>query len=73
MGRRKARPPVADETPIFFRPRRDFLFDPDTGAISTVKYDTLGLPSLPQALFSCYALSWEDVVALGPTRLIVKA
>lgn len=32
-------------------PCRDFLFSPDTGAISTIKYDKLGVPSLPQALF----------------------
>lgn len=33
-------------------PRRDYLFDPENGAISTISYDRLGVPSLPQSLFA---------------------
>lgn len=62
---------VVTETGISLGKVRDFLFSPDTGAISTIKYDKLGVPSLPQALLSCYSISWEDVKALGPTRLVV--
>jgi hypothetical protein len=32
------------------------LFDPDNGAVSTIKYDLLGLPWLPQQL-----LRWAAV------------
>jgi uncharacterized protein YrrD len=35
---------------------RDYLFDPDNGAVSTIKYDLLGLPWLPQQL-----LRWAAV------------
>ncbi|KAL4449541.1 hypothetical protein ABPG77_007185 [Micractinium sp. CCAP 211/92] len=62
---------VVTETGISLGKVRDYLFSPDSGAISTIKYDKLGVPSLPQALLSCYSISWEDVKALGPTRLVV--
>ncbi|KAL4421514.1 hypothetical protein ABPG75_010805 [Micractinium tetrahymenae] len=62
---------VVTEAGISLGKVRDYLFNPDTGAISTIKYDKLGVPSLPQALLSCYSISWEDVKALGPTRLVV--
>ncbi|KAI7836888.1 hypothetical protein COHA_009220 [Chlorella ohadii] len=52
---------------------RDYVFDPDTGAIGTIKYDRLGIPTIPQQLFDCYCISYAEVVALGPTRVIVRA
>lgn len=51
---------------------RDFVFNPDDGAISSIKFDALGIPSLPQGLLSCSSLAWQDIVAVGPTRVIVK-
>ncbi|PRW60334.1 photosystem reaction center subunit H [Chlorella sorokiniana] len=52
---------------------RDFVFDPDTGGIGTLKYDKLGVPSIPQQLLDCYSVSFSDIVAVGPTRVIVRA
>ena len=51
---------------------RDYVFNPDTGAVSTIKVDALGLPSIPQALLACSSLGWEEVVAVGPTRVVVR-
>lgn len=51
---------------------RDYAFDPDSGAISTLKFDVLGLPSIPQALLPCSALRWEEVVAVAPQRIVVR-
>lgn len=51
---------------------RDFVFNPDNGQIVNIRYDALGIPSIPQSLLSCYTLSWEDVVAVGPTKTIVR-
>lgn len=50
---------------------RDYVFNPDTGAISSIKYDALGIPSIPQSLLSCSSLSWQDVVAVGLSKVIV--
>jgi sporulation protein YlmC with PRC-barrel domain len=51
---------------------RDYVFNPDTGAVSSIKYDALGIPSIPQSLLSCSSLSWQDVVAVGPSKVIVR-
>ncbi|KAL6783667.1 hypothetical protein ACKKBF_B05365 [Auxenochlorella protothecoides x Auxenochlorella symbiontica] len=51
---------------------RDYAFDPDSGAISSLKFDVLGLPSIPQALLPCSALRWEEVVAVAPQRIVVR-
>lgn len=51
---------------------RDFVFNPDNGQIVSIRYDALGIPSIPQSLLSCYALNWQDVVAVGPTKTIVR-
>jgi sporulation protein YlmC with PRC-barrel domain len=51
---------------------RDFVFNPDNGQVASVRYDALGVASIPQALLSCYSLSWEDIVAVGPTKTIVR-
>jgi sporulation protein YlmC with PRC-barrel domain len=51
---------------------RDFVFNPDNGQVASVRYDALGIPSIPQALLSCYSISWEDIVAVGPTKTIVR-
>lgn len=51
---------------------RDFLFNPDNGEIASIRYDALGLPSIPQNLLSCSRLDWRDIVAVGPTKTIVR-
>ena len=51
---------------------RDFLFNPDNGQISSIRYDALGLPSIPQELLGCSRLDERDIVAVGPTKTIVR-
>ena len=51
---------------------RDFLFNPDNGQILSIRFDALGIPSIPQNLFTCSRLSWRDIVAVGPTKTIVR-
>jgi len=51
---------------------RDFIFNPDNGQVVSIRYDALGLPSIPQSLLSCYTLGWQDIVAVGPMKTIVK-
>ncbi len=51
---------------------RDFLFNPDNGQISSIRFDALGLPSIPQELLGCSRLEERDIVAVGPTKTIVR-
>jgi sporulation protein YlmC with PRC-barrel domain len=51
---------------------RDFLFNPDNGEIVSIRYDALGLPSIPQNLLGCSRLDWRDIVAVGPSKTIVR-
>ena len=51
---------------------RDYIFNPDNGQVVSIRYDALGLPSIPQSLLSCYTLAWQDIVAVGPTKTIVR-
>lgn len=51
---------------------RDFLFNPDSGQISSIRIDALGLPSIPQELLGCSRLDERDIVAVGPSRTIVR-
>lgn len=51
---------------------RDFLFNPDNGQISSIRFDVLGLPSIPQELLGCSRLDERDIVAVGPTKTIVR-
>jgi sporulation protein YlmC with PRC-barrel domain len=51
---------------------RDYLFNPDDGRIMTVRYDALGIPSIPQSLLTCYSINWRDIVAVGPNKMIVS-
>lgn len=62
---------VPSHSPALLPQVRDYAFDPDSGAISTLKFDVLGLPSIPQALLPCSALRWEEVVAVAPRRVVV--
>jgi sporulation protein YlmC with PRC-barrel domain len=51
---------------------RDFVFSPDSGALALLRYDALGLPSIPQALLSCSSLAWDDITAVGPARVVAR-
>jgi len=51
---------------------RDFLFNPDSGQIASIRYDALGIPSIPQELLGCSRLDERDIIAVGPSRTIVR-
>ena len=51
---------------------RDFLFNPDNGQILSIRFDALGIPSIPQNLLTCSRLNWRDIIAVGPTKTIVR-
>ena len=50
---------------------RDFSFSPDTGLLTKIMYDDFGLTFLPATFFDTYSISISDVVALGPSGVIV--
>ena len=50
---------------------RDFSFNPDTGALSKVMYDDFGLSFLPASFFDTFSMAMADVVAIGPSGVIV--
>lgn len=51
---------------------RDFLFNPDDGRITSIRYDALGVPSIPQELLGCSRLDERDIVVVGPMKTIVR-
>lgn len=51
---------------------RDFLFNPDSGQMASIRYDALGIPSIPQELLGCSRLDERDIIAVGPSRTIVR-
>lgn len=52
---------------------RDYLFNPDNGAISALKVDGLGIPSIPQSIMTTYAVSWQEVLGVGPAEVVVRS
>lgn len=52
---------------------RDYLFSPDSGQISAIKYDAFGLPLLPASLVKTFSLGVDWVVAADVTKVIVRA
>ncbi len=50
---------------------RGFKFNGETGQIHTIVIANLGLPQIPEQLLSTYELPMEEVVSVGPNRLIV--
>lgn len=50
---------------------RGFKFDGISGSISSIVIASLGLPQIPDQVLSTYELSMDEVVSVGPNRLIV--
>ncbi|MBE9102356.1 PRC-barrel domain-containing protein [Vacuolonema iberomarrocanum] len=50
---------------------RGFKFDPDDGALLSIVIASVGLPFIPEQVVSTYELSIDEVVSVGPDRLIV--
>ena len=50
---------------------RGFKFDGISGRISSIVIASLGLPQIPDQVLSTYELSMDEVVSVGPNRLIV--
>ena len=62
---------LVTESGVFLGKARDFEFIPSDGSISRLFFDSLGIPSLPGALVSTYALPVSEVIASSPERVIV--
>ncbi|MEM7726472.1 MAG: PRC-barrel domain-containing protein [Cyanobacteria bacterium P01_A01_bin.45] len=50
---------------------RGFKFNANTGEIYSIVIASLGLPQIPEQVLSTYELSIEEVMSVGPSRLIV--
>ncbi len=50
---------------------RGFKFDGLNGSIKSIIIASLGLPQIPDQILSTYELSMDEVVSVGPNRLIV--
>ncbi|NJN13506.1 MAG: PRC-barrel domain containing protein [Richelia sp. SL_2_1] len=50
---------------------RGFKFDGLNGSIKSIVIASLGLPQIPDQVLSTYELSMDEVVSVGPNRLIV--
>lgn len=50
---------------------RGFKFDGIGGSISSIVIASFGLPQIPDQVLSTYELSMDEVVSVGPNRLIV--
>jgi len=50
---------------------RGFKFDGISGRITSIVIASLGLPQIPDQVLSTYELSMDEVVSVGPNRLIV--
>lgn len=62
---------VVTETAEVLGRVRGFKFNGETGQIHTIVIASLGLPQVPEQLLSTYELPMEEVVSVGPNRLIV--
>ncbi|GAB4822509.1 hypothetical protein N2152v2_009555 [Parachlorella kessleri] len=51
---------------------RDYVFNPDNGAITTIVYDAFGLPVIPKGLLTIYQLGYQEIMSVGPTEVIVR-
>lgn len=50
---------------------RDFSFEPDSGRVARIHFDALGVPLIPDSVVSSYSLPVEEVVTVGPDRVVV--
>eukprot|EP00887_Chlorella_sp_A99_P003947 scaffold11.g3947.t1 len=50
---------------------RGYSFDPDSGALLSITYDLLGVPSLPAKLLSCYEVPAYAISSAGVSRVIL--
>jgi sporulation protein YlmC with PRC-barrel domain len=63
---------VLTESGEFLGRVREFTFDPNDGAVLRLVFDAFGVPLIPETVVSCYAVGIEEVVSVGPTRIIVR-
>jgi len=63
---------VITETGEFLGRVREFTFNPEDGAVARLIFDAFGIPLVPDSVVSCYALSVEEVVSVGPDRIVVR-
>ncbi len=51
---------------------RDFAFSPDSGQITHLSYDSLGLPTVPEALLNVYEVDMESVLELRAGLVVMR-
>ncbi len=50
---------------------RDYSFNPDTGNIDIIKYDSLGQPRIPESVMSVWEIGAELVQSANPGFLVL--
>lgn len=51
---------------------RDFAFSPDSGQITHLSYDSLGLPTVPEALLNVYEVDMDSVLELRSGLVVLR-
>ena len=51
---------------------RDFAFSPDSGQITHLSYDSLGLPTVPEALLNVYEVEMDSVLELRSGLVVLR-
>lgn len=51
---------------------RDFAFSPDSGQVTHLSYDNLGLPTVPEALLNVYEVDMESVLELRSGLVVLR-
>mmetsp|Transcript_24177 Transcript_24177/g.33268 ORF Transcript_24177/g.33268 Transcript_24177/m.33268 type:complete len:586 (-) Transcript_24177:13-1770(-) len=63
---------VLTEAGEFLGRVRDFTFSPEDGRVARLIFDAFGVPLLPDSVVSCYALGVDEVLSVGPSRILVR-
>ena len=51
---------------------RDFAFSPDSGEVTHLSYDSLGLPTVPEALLNVYEVDMDSVLELRAGLVVLR-
>ena len=51
---------------------RDFAFSPDSGEVTHLSYDSLGLPTVPETLLNVYEVDMESVLELREGLVVLR-
>ena len=68
-------PDLSSALPLYqylFLQVRDFAFSPDSGQITHLSYDSLGLPTVPEALLNVYEVDMDSVLELRSGLVVLR-